>query len=75
MKELERLKRQLLKQEPSEQDFIRRLCQVMEIVGGYDNLMNLPMPALYQIFEYINYTEKKSQDQYDKIKIKGKKKW
>lgn len=36
------------------------LCAVMELVGGYSELMNLPIPALKEIIKYIEFINKES---------------
>ncbi len=61
MKELERLKRGLFKQESSEQEQVYILCAVMEICGGYKQLLNLPLPALKHIIRYLEYKQKQTE--------------
>ena len=67
MKELERLKRRLLKQEPSEQEQIYNLCAVMEICGGYNQLLDLSLPTLDYILKYLEYQDKKTKESMPKI--------
>jgi len=61
MKGLEQLKRRLFKQEPSEQEQVYNLCAVMEICGGYEQLVNLPLPALNYILKYLEFLEKQAK--------------
>jgi len=72
MKELNQLKRRLLKQETSEKDLIFNLCEVMKIVGGYEQLMNLPIPALMEILKYLEHVNKEEQKAMEKAKNRGK---
>lgn len=62
MSELEKLKKVLLGGQPTEQERIYSLCAVMEIVGGYDQLMNLPLPALNHILKYLEHVNKKTKE-------------
>ncbi len=72
MKELEKLKRRLFSQEPSEQEQIFGLCEVMEICGGYEQLINLPLPALKFIFRYLEYINKQLKKDMPKMpSLKG----
>jgi len=60
MNELQRLKRRLFKQEPSEQEQVYSLCAVMDICGGYEQLLNLPMPSLKHILKYLEEIRKQT---------------
>jgi len=57
MKGLELLKRSLLKQTPTsnEQDTVTNLCFIMESVGGYEQLMNLPLSAIEPILKFMKF--------------------
>ena len=62
--ELERLKTRLLKSGPTS-DFAQviNLCEVMKVVGGFEQLMNMPMPSMQMVADYlawVNEQEKKS---------------
>ena len=46
---------------------VYNLCAVMELVGGYDQLMNLPMSAISQILKYIEFVNKKQEDSMPKM--------
>lgn len=70
MKELEQLKRRLFKQEPSEKDTVYNLIEVMKIVGGYEQLMNLSISSCMQIIKYLNFINKEQEKAYRKIKNK-----
>lgn len=39
----------------NEKDIVKRLYLVMKIVGGYEQLMNLPLPALNEIIECMDW--------------------
>lgn len=62
MTKLNELKKRLLGESPSDQEEINDLCRIMEICGGYEQLMNLPLSSLKHIGEYI----KKSNQQIEK---------
>jgi len=66
MSELERLKRRLFKLEPSEQAEINTLCTVMELVGSYEQLLDLPLPALKYILKYFETVNKEIEKQIKK---------
>jgi len=68
MNNLQRLKKRLFKQEASEQDQVNSLCAVMEICGGYEPLMNMPLPAMYAVLKYLEWKAKQEQKAYSKIK-------
>lgn len=61
MAELERLKKRLFKQEPSESEVVNTLCEVMQVVGGYEELINLPIPTLREIIKYLEDREKQNK--------------
>lgn len=67
MNALEKLKRRLAKQEPSEQDQVHNLCAVMEICGGYEQLVNLPLPTLNHILKYLEFLDKMSKKDMSKM--------
>lgn len=64
--ELERLKNRLLKGE-SEKNQVFNLCRVMEVCGGYEQLMNLPIPALTLILNYLEQMDKNAQKSLPKM--------
>jgi len=68
MSELEKLKRRLFKQEPSELDRIYNLCAVMEVCGGYEQLLNLPVAALNYILKYLEFLDKKAKKEMPRIR-------
>lgn len=68
--ELENLKKSLQSNTGKEQEQVYVLCKVMEICGGYSELMNLPLPALNQIIKYLEYTNKKQEQEMKKAKKK-----
>lgn len=70
MNNLQRLKNELFKQGTSEQDQVSSLCIVMEICGGYEQLMNLPLPALHEILKYLEWKAKQEEKAYSKIKTR-----
>ena len=57
--ELERLKTRLLKSGPTS-DFsqVINLCEVMKVVGGFEQLMNMPIPSMQMVAEYINWVKR-----------------
>ena len=70
MNELLKLKRGLLGQEPSEQEQVYVLCAVMEICGGYEQLLKLPLPALKHIIKFMEYRKKQSEKSSPKMRRK-----
>lgn len=58
MKGLTQLKQRLLGQKSNEQETVYSLCAVMEKVGGYEQLMNLPMSALNEVLDYLEHINK-----------------
>lgn len=70
--ELERLKTRLLKSETTNHDFttVINLCEVMRIVGGYEQLMNMSIPAMNMVIEYIRWVNEQEKKQAEKIKRK-----
>ena len=69
--ELERLKKRLLRSGPSS-DFttVINLCEVMRIVGGYEQLMNMSIPAMNTVLEYIQWVNEQERKQVEKAKRK-----
>ena len=57
---LQNLKNALFNKEKDEG--IYNLCAVMELVGGYDQLMNLPLPALKEIIKYLEFVNKQQEN-------------
>ena len=57
--ELEKLKKQLFNGESNDEG-VFNLCAVMELVGGYEQMMNLPLSALPQIFKYLEFVNKET---------------
>ena len=60
MNELQKLQK-LLEKGHQESNFTRNLYLVMEKVGGYPNLMELPMPALVEIMRCMEYFAKEER--------------
>ena len=44
----------------SELNQVYNLCAVMEICGGYEQLQNLPIPALNLIMKYLEFVNKQA---------------
>jgi len=57
MSELERLKKRLLSNK-SKKNEAHNLCAVMEAVGGYSELMNMPITAVDVVAEYLKEKNK-----------------
>ena len=68
MNELNKLKKRLLKEGASEADQVYSLCAIMEVVGGYEQLMNLPLPALKAVGDYLDFKAKQEQKSMPKTK-------
>ena len=56
------LKIGLLKQSSEEQDAVHNLCLIMEVVGGYNQLMELHLSAIEPILKFL----KKRNEQENK---------
>ena len=71
--ELERLKKRLNKSSPNS-DFAQvvNLCEVMRVVGGYDQLLSMPIPAMQEVAEYINWLNEQEKKSMDKSKFRRK---
>ena len=61
MEPLQGLKEGLLSGLSKDKQEAYNLCTVMEMVGGYSELLKLPLPALSVIMEYLEW--KKKQDE------------
>ena len=57
MNALNLLKKGLLSKSSEEQDAVRNLCRVMEICGGYSQLMELPLSAIDPILKYLKFKQ------------------
>jgi hypothetical protein len=44
----------------------------MEAVGGYEQLMNMPLPAMRVVAEYLNFIEQQRQKSLNKAKARKK---
>jgi hypothetical protein len=42
----------------------------MKEVGGYEQLLNLSLPALHEIIDYLNYLAREEEKAYQKVKNK-----
>lgn len=58
LQELSNLRNRLFKG-GSKRDQIFTYCELMQYVGGYEQMMNLPVTAVGPIIEYIKYKNKK----------------
>jgi len=74
--ELERLKKRLLKSNQPNPDFVQviNLCEIMKLVGGYEQLVNMPIPAMHQVMDYIIWYRKEEQKAHEKNIKKQKRK-
>jgi hypothetical protein len=72
LQELENLKTKLFKKEQSP-DEVWMLRAIMREVGGYEQLMKLPMSAYNVIAESISIEKTKEKEEYDKVVARSKK--
>ena len=72
MNGLQKLKSGLLKQTPTDKDLVINLCAVMEIVGGYEQLMNMPLPAVTEVIQYLQEKAKAESKAFNRAKSKKK---
>jgi len=69
--ELERLKTRLLKSGPSS-DFsqVINLCEVMKVVGGFEQLMNMPIPSMQMVADYLSWVNERERKSMEKANRK-----
>jgi len=67
MNNLNLLKKRLLQPGSSEQDVVNNLCMVMELCGGYAELMELPMTSVEPILKYLKL-KREQEDKRFRIK-------
>jgi len=67
MKHLNQLRERLLSQSNSEQDAVNNLCMIMEICGGYNQLMEIPMTSIEPILKYLKL-KREQEDKRFKMK-------
>lgn len=67
-RELENLKQKLFSNKTTEDDQIFIFRQVMKEVGGYEQFMNLTIPAFQVIAESIILEKKNARKAYEKAK-------
>lgn len=68
LNELENLKGKIFGQSDSDTEQTRVLIQIMREVGGYDNLMNMPIPALKQVYDFLKWEAKHMEKKMPKIR-------
>ena len=61
MTSLKELRSNSLGKNSSEEDEAYLMCDVMKVVGGYAQLMELPLPALEVIVKYLQNCEKEQK--------------
>jgi len=44
----------------------------MRVVGGYDQLLSMPIPAMQEVAEYINWLNEQEKKSMDKSKFRRK---
>jgi len=44
-----------------ELELVRTLCMVMEKVGGYEQLMNMTIPAFHEVYRYLQWSDKEQK--------------
>ena len=67
MNDLSLLKQRLLKESNSEQGSVNNLCMIMEICGGYNQLMEIPMTSIDPILKYLKF-RREQEDKRFKMK-------
>ena len=68
MNGLNLLKQRLLgNSNSSEQDSVNNLCMIMELCGGYNQLMELPMTSVDPILKYLKF-KREQEDKRFKMK-------
>lgn len=70
--ELENLKKRLFQKEKQKPDEIAELRAVMREVGGYEQLLHLPISAYKIIAESIAEEKQKEMEAYEKAKSHSK---
>ena len=69
--ELEKLKNRILGQADSDTEQTRVLIQIMREVGGYEQLINMPISAIKQVYDFLKWEAK----EFEKKMPKAKRKW
>lgn len=64
MNSLNLLKQRLLQKGNSEQDAVNNLCMIMELCGGYTELMELPMTSIEPILKYLEFRRKEEDKRF-----------
>lgn len=64
MNGLNLLKQRLLGNSSSEQDSVNNLCMIMELCGGYTQLMELPMTSVDPILKYLKFKQEQENKRF-----------
>ena len=70
--ELSNLKNKLFSKGTKDGD-VYNLCAVMEVCGGYSELLNLPIPTLTIIMDYLEFINKETTKGMPKAGGRGRK--
>ena len=68
MNGINKLKQRLQGQESSENIEVYNLCSIMKLVGGYEQLMNLPLTAIKPILDYLEFVNKQQEKAIPKMR-------
>ena len=67
MSNLNQLKQRLLQNSNNEQEAVNNLCMIMEMCGGYNQLMELPITSVEPILKYLKF-KREQEDKRFKMK-------
>ena len=70
MTSLKELRSVFLHKENDDQNQVYALCEIMKVVGGYSQLMELPVTALNEILGYLEFVAKEQGKGLNKSKFK-----
>jgi len=65
---LELLKGKLFGGSDSDTEQVRMLIQIMREVGGYNVLINMPIPAIKQVYDFLKWESKQLEKKMPKVK-------
>lgn len=52
---------------PKENDQIVRLCEIIEVLGGWQNFMETPIPVICEMSKMIDEKEKREHEKYKRM--------
>jgi hypothetical protein len=66
--QLEELRNKLLKSSSIDEEEVRVYIQIMREVGGYEQFMNMPIPAVKEMYDFLKWENKQIKKSMPKAK-------